>query len=157
MGSVGKLKYIFLDIDGVLNNHSRMCNGYCSIHENNVIILNKLLDYYPDAKIVISSAWRYLIVRGDMTVSGFQNMMSMFGIKSHNRIIGHTRPDKDDYDNDPRIDQILDWLVINDPLCDDWIAIDDMFLLNDPRCIKTDGNLGLVMSNFYYITNKFPA
>lgn len=50
------MKVLFLDIDGVLNSHTKLANGYCGIEPKQVEMLNCLLDDIPDLKLVISSA-----------------------------------------------------------------------------------------------------
>jgi hypothetical protein len=54
-----KMKVIFLDIDGVLNNNSWLSNqqNYDKFCPNNVKIFNYLIKG-TDAKVVISSTWR---------------------------------------------------------------------------------------------------
>lgn len=52
------MKLIFLDIDGVLNDHSRSSSGYCTIDSDKVELFNQILDAHPNARVVISSAWR---------------------------------------------------------------------------------------------------
>jgi hypothetical protein len=53
------MKIIFLDFDGVLNNFTshRLCTGdtFSAVACEN---LNKILEAVPEAKIVVSSAWR---------------------------------------------------------------------------------------------------
>ena len=88
------LKIIFLDIDGVLNDHGRMMNLYCGIQKDKVEHLNKIIDA-TDCKIVISSAWRYMILGGEMTTKGFEYMLLTHGLKCHNRIIACTLSDED--------------------------------------------------------------
>lgn len=52
---------IFLDIDGVLNDHRRMRNGYSQLTRRCVRELAKILRTRPEARIVVSSAWRYIV------------------------------------------------------------------------------------------------
>lgn len=85
------MKLLFLDIDGVLNDHTRMASGYCTIHTDKGDLLNQILDAHPDVQIVISSAWRYLVTGGHMTVKGFENMLLTYGLKVFNRVHGVTR------------------------------------------------------------------
>ena len=84
---------IFLDIDGVLNGHTQMENYYCGTKPECVSRFNRILDAVPDAKIVISSAWRYMILRGDVTVAGFEMLLLTHGVKCYQRVIGHTVAD----------------------------------------------------------------
>lgn len=84
------MKVIFLDIDGVLNDHTQMENHYCGTKYECVQQFNRILDAVPEAKIVISSAWRYMILRGDVTLKGFEMLLLTHGVKCHERVIGHT-------------------------------------------------------------------
>src|SRR4051812_43157756 len=72
-------KYLFLDIDGVLNNHVKMDNGYCGIDARRMRLLGQLVDRVPRVKIYLVSAWRYMILSGDMTLAGFKNMLLTHG------------------------------------------------------------------------------
>lgn len=102
------MKILFLDIDGVLNDHGQMMNLYCGIHRDKVDLLNEVIDA-TDCYIVISSAWRYMMLGGEMTVQGFEYMLLSHGLKCHNRIIGHTPSDED---VDTRGKQITEWINI---------------------------------------------
>jgi hypothetical protein len=64
------MKIIFLDIDGVLNRHILQNNGYCGIEQPHVQALNYILAKVPEAKIVVSSAWRYMVHQQAMTLKG---------------------------------------------------------------------------------------
>ena len=111
---------IFLDIDGVLNDHERHQNGYTGLKPKNVAAFNWLLSLLPGAKIVISSAWRYMGV----TPLQFENLLLTHGVDCSGRVIGFTRKDLDK--DEPRLDQILDWVKENNVT--DWFAIDDLNL-----------------------------
>lgn len=73
------MKILFLDIDGVLNNHEKLESGYCGISQPQAHHLNLILDTFPDLKLVISSAWRYMTFRGDMTLRGFEMLLQICG------------------------------------------------------------------------------
>lgn len=87
------MKILFCDIDGVLNDHSPMMNMYCGIDKEKVNLLNRVLDE-TGCYIVISSAWRYMILGGDMTIRGFEHMLLTHGLNCYNRVIGHTPSDE---------------------------------------------------------------
>lgn len=87
------MKILFLDVDGVLNDHGPMMNMYCGIDKEKVNLLNRVLDE-TGCYIVISSARRYMILGGDMTIRGFEHMLLTHGLKCYNRIIGHTPSDE---------------------------------------------------------------
>lgn len=74
------MRVIFLDIDGVLNDMRQHGNGFFGTNKENVEVMNTLLSQFPDAKIVISSSWRYMIQEKSMTVDGFTNMLLSHGL-----------------------------------------------------------------------------
>ena len=43
-------RLLYLDLDGVLNGHERLSNGYCGICPVNVGVFNSLLEEFPDLK-----------------------------------------------------------------------------------------------------------
>ena len=87
------MKLLFLDIDGVLNNHTPLESGYNGICQHRARLLNIILESVPDLQIVVSSAWRYMILEGAMTLKGFAHLLAIHGIKSHGRMHGHTEAD----------------------------------------------------------------
>lgn len=117
------MKIIFLDVDGVLNDHSKQSNGYCGIKKECVENLNLILNAIPDINIVISSAWRYMIPNS-MTLQGFEYMLLVSGINCAGRLFGYTRRDSIT-ENDDRGDQIKDFLKEN-PTIEKYLIIDDM-------------------------------
>jgi hypothetical protein len=145
------MKYIFLDIDGVLNGHAAFENHYCGIKPECVDAFNKLLDHFFNAKIVIASAWRYMIIKGTMTLKGFEYLLLSHGINCSGKVLSHTREDTDAVE--PRIDQILDWLKENDPECDDWLSLDDLYL-HHKNCYQTDGMVGFTLGDLDMIKIK---
>jgi hypothetical protein len=102
---------IFLDIDGVLNNHSYIGGDVesCVILADNVRVLNKII-LGADAEIVLSSAWRYMIPKA-MTLKGFEYLLRSHGVAAKDRLIGYTRRDEKIA---TRGYQIEDWLVKHD-------------------------------------------
>lgn len=55
-----KYNIIFLDIDGVLNNHyTFISNHRCQLDTASVKLFVKVLTQIPNVKVVISSSWRY--------------------------------------------------------------------------------------------------
>lgn len=149
---------IFLDIDGVLNNHTPLENNYCGTRSDCVSNFNRILDALPEAKIVISSAWRYLILRGDVTIKGFEMLLLTHGVKCFGRVIGHTVADGPIEDepnhHDPeawkvaglawRREQIRQWAFQNK--VSSYIAIDDL-PLDMPEQYFVDGELGLTFED----------
>lgn len=71
--------FMFLDFDGVLNHHKPHSNKYCGTCPDCVAVCNSLLDS-TKAKIVVASAWRYFVLRGEMTVQGLGGLMCTHGL-----------------------------------------------------------------------------
>lgn len=146
------MKFLFLDIDGVLNGHEKLASGYCGIRHDLVPHLNLILDSVPDVKLVISSAWRYLTFRGDMTLTGFEYLLLLHGVKCFERLHGTTEPDDDvpscHFDaaawNDIGIrwrhQQIAQYVDRHRPLR--YAVVDDL-PLSVPYFVQTDGTVGL--------------
>ena len=97
---------VFLDIDGVLNGHRRDAHGYCRIEAGPVVHLNRILAE-TEARLVITSSWRYLVHSGAMTLEGFSYMLITHGIACHGRLAGVTCRDEE---AGSRGDQITRWL-----------------------------------------------
>lgn len=160
---------IFLDIDGVLNAHT-LCptaqsNG---IDREKVHLLNQVI-LATDAKIVLSSAWRYLVHRGEMSLTGLDWLLRSHGLKA-GALIGVT--DKDTMINreewkgtagrewpmvNERGQQILKWMKLAENAHRDrgfnFIALDDMDLgITEAGVplVQTDGKVGLTQDD----TNK---
>jgi hypothetical protein len=133
---------IFLDIDGVLNGHQKHENGYCGIYPECVTRFNRLLDAVPDAMVVVSSAWRYLVHCDSMTVTGFENLLLTHGVKCQRRIFAVTRRDHET--NDRRENQISEWVERYSP--DKWVVLDDLYL-DLPQLVQTNGEIGLTDSD----------
>lgn len=102
-------KVIFLDIDGVLNGHKKMPNGYCTIATAHIQRLNRVL-VQTQAKIVISSAWRYLVSGGSMTLKGFEYLLRTHGLTAENEpvIVGITPTDEEIPTRGAQIQSVLD-------------------------------------------------
>lgn len=88
------MRLLFLDIDGVLNAHEPldpevMCG---QIHKDKVMLLNDVLRQ-TGAFLAVSSAWRYIVHRGEMNLKGFEWLLRSHGIHCNNRFIGITRTD----------------------------------------------------------------
>ena len=90
------MKVIFLDIDGVLNGHEYDPNAEsCLIKQECITNLSKILTN-SNVSVVVSSAWRYMISRKAMSISGFEYMLRTHGLAGiKGRIIGITREDRD--------------------------------------------------------------
>lgn len=152
------MRIIFLDIDGVLNGDRWWASGdRRQINEPCVLALNQILGA-TDAAIVLSSAWRHMVLLGNMTCIGFQYLLVSHGVVKC-RVIGTTRHDRmtDDCPNPPpgmvavdpcdtRGQQISDWLA-----CWKGRPIPSYIVLDDDDdgisgvhpSVITDGEVGL--------------
>lgn len=146
-----KIEYpiIFLDFDGVLNDHTPHANGYNGIMPDQVKELNKILKA-TNAQLVISSAWRYLVHGGHMTIKGIEVLLVTFGVNCLNNVIGIT--DLDALDK-TRGDLITEWMY-NYGQERNYIVVDDMDAASSIQIsksghpfVQTDGNLGLTSNN----------
>lgn len=88
------IQLLYLDIDGVLNRHERHSNGYSGMHPYPVGLLNQMLEDLPDVQLVISSAWRYQVISGHMTMKGFECMLLTHGLECFGRIHSVTGSDE---------------------------------------------------------------
>jgi len=123
------MKLLFLDIDGVLNDHTRYSSGYCGTGARQVNHLNDLLQEVPDLQLVISSAWRYLILNGAMTLKGFEALLLTHGVNAYGRIHGHTDADETTTPEERltfggRAELIRRYVDQHDP--DGWAVVDDL-------------------------------
>lgn len=110
------MKVLFLDIDGVLNGHEWDDEAKsCNIRRECVKHLNRVI-HETGCKVVLSSAWRYMIHGGAMTLLGFGYMLRTHGLLGGSRVlIGLTRKDDESVDPlelklDERAKQIREWL-----------------------------------------------
>lgn len=140
---------IFLDIDGVLNDHTFHSNGYCGIQLDKAERLNLLIRKF-NTQIVLHSAWRYMIFEGNMTDRGFNDLLQSHGVDGWApwgpRLVGHTRQDSGgDYFIDRR-NQILEFVQAAG--IKHYIVLDDLDLDLDPAVfVKTDANKGLTIED----------
>lgn len=137
------MKVLFLDIDGVCNRmvaYEPQFSPDCLAHLT--MILRE-----TGASTVLSSSWRDIIHRGDMTLSGFTTMLHTHGLYGL-RLIGVTPPDSEDDDYDNRGRQIRYWLARNREVAgiERYCVIDDdddgISALHKPF-VRTDGRVGL--------------
>lgn len=150
------MKLIFLDIDGVLNGHEKLPGSvYCGICLRRAGLFNRILESVPDAKIVVSSSWRYMIFRGDMTLRGFEMLLMLCGVNCEGRVIAHTCPDGEIQDEPAHDDaeawrraglamrrgQIFKTLEELKPAL--FVVLDDLPLSGVPNLIQTDATAGL--------------
>ncbi len=144
---------IFLDVDGVLNGHEYDDEAKsCNIRRECVKRLNRIVGE-TGAKIVLSSAWRYMVHGGAMTLSGFGYMLRTHGLSGHGAdlIIGLTRKDAEISDPSQIVEhqramQVLDWLGEFPGERPNYLVIDDDddgFTHHGMPFLHTDGASGL--------------
>lgn len=140
------MRVIFLDIDGVLNDHKPVIDGtgWCGIDRDKATLLNDLL-YDCGAKIVISSAWRYMIEPETMGIRGFEYMLITHGADAYGRIVGVTPRDEavGGRSEGGRLAQIFHWLKEHLAEVESYVVLDDMDLGVGARLVKTDALVGL--------------
>lgn len=105
------MKILFLDIDGVLNAHDAWPNGYCGMNAHKVARLDGIVRD-TGCKIAIASAWRYMILKGAMTLEGFKYLFTIHGAakETTESIVGHLPEDVDVDDPHDRGKLALRWL-----------------------------------------------
>lgn len=140
---------IFLDIDGVLNGHDWSKTKYSRlIRESCVKELNRIIET-ANPVFVLSSAWRYQLLKGATTHKGFEYMLLTHGVSDKFRLVSHTCSDEtideDGNEVSQRGQQISRWLnehTVTVP----YVVIDDLDLgiteAGHPF-VKTDSNVGL--------------
>jgi hypothetical protein len=144
------VKILFLDCDGVLNGHEKLPGlEYCGIRPDCVARLNRVIAE-TDCQLVISSAWRYMIIGGMMTKKGFEYLLITHGVRAAGRLHGRTVSDEIEKD---RAQQILKYqraalYGYGWQPCQQWCVLDDdpmtMNLEADQwRLVKTDGSKGM--------------
>ncbi len=141
--------FIFLDIDGVLNKHDAYANGYCGIDPICMSILNNII-HATNAKIVVSSAWRYFVLRGEMSLVGFQGMMCSHGLQWGTIVdlLPADIPDDSDKCSADRGIAVKDWLRTRYSVSHRvrYVALDDLdlgYTKHGVRFIQTDSKGGL--------------
>lgn len=152
------MNLLVLDIDGVLNAHEWNDEIKCGqIHKDKVERLNTILRE-TGAKILISSAWRYLVHRGEMNLMGLEWLFRSHGIIA-NRLVGITDPDPVDretytgeniwiHSND-RGAQITRWIKDSSEPVEAYVVIDDLDLgisQEGHPFIQTQSEEGLTVS-----------
>ena len=168
------LKILLLDLDGVVNDHKVLESGHFGTKPECVKCLNHILKECSGTKIVITSAWRYIYLGGDMTLRGFEYLLLTHGVDCHERLLGFTEKDPENFyqENSHKInpkdfdhgywkenglkwrkEQILDYLYQDSGTgyssfvehIDGYVIIDDLDLDFKTNFVRTDGNVGLTM------------
>lgn len=157
-------KILFLDIDGVLNDHRRHPNNYSPIMAEHVELLNALLKADPDIFIVLSSAWRTSFT----TILAVESLLGCHGVFSKDRIIGICELDPElwhpnhEYANDReywsvrgiqwRKGQIERFLEAHPGV--HYVVLDDLPLGID-NLVQTDPGIGVTTEDMVRVMNLF--
>lgn len=167
-------KFLFLDFDGVLNDHSVLNNGYSQLNENCVLELCRILDSCEDVNIILSTAWRYMTMGIPHAVNykGMEYILCLFGANPESirdRIVDATESDEEtcwrlgishigeelDYEwlkengISIRKEQILFKAKNNH-----FVVLDDL-PIDLPQLIQTDPNVGLTKELADLVIERF--
>lgn len=155
------MKIIFLDVDGVLNGHEWDDEAKsCTIRRECVKHLNRVV-IETGCNIVLSSAWRYMVHGGSMTLRGFGYMLRTHGLISPggtmDLIVGLT--EKDAVPCTPGVTDVgergrqcrawLDnWMALGKAVVSvkQFVAVDDEdhdFSASGIPAVITDGRIGM--------------
>jgi hypothetical protein len=141
------MKVIFLDIDGVLNGHdwdkrarATRIRPACVRHLNRILVAS-------EAHLVLTSAWRDLVLKGHMTTTGVEFLLRTHGVAGP-RVAGVTAADGE---VQRRGAQIARWLAEH-PGIDSWVVLDDDLAEEDldghgDRLVRTDPERGLTAAD----------
>lgn len=168
------MKLLFLDCDGVLNDHTQHENKYCGVKAECVAALNFILGRVPDLQLVITSAWRYPVLSGDMTVKGFQTMLLVLGVNCEGRVHGVTVSDEE------AAGGVKDWEYLKEHGCEiraeqisayveecrrqraniingvRHVVLDDLALpISEDNFVRTDGSRGLTAEEANRVVQMF--
>jgi glutamyl/glutaminyl-tRNA synthetase len=115
------MNVIFLDIDGVLNykDCKAKCSNYLGISNKKVKILKKIVEK-SNAKIVLSSTWRYDWEKNKETQNEFGNYLDRKLKKENLFVFDKTRS----LENISRGGEIKEWLQSHEDI-ENWIVLDD--------------------------------
>lgn len=140
-------RVLFMDVDGVLNSHERNAhNAFFGIRPDCMARLNRVIAE-TDPQIVVSSAWRYMVLHGAMQIHGLDYLFCTHGLRRGEgiRVMGCT-PSDEEYPE--RGEQILRCWQAFQPRVEHWAVVDD-----DPmnmqlgehqwRLVRTDGSVGM--------------
>lgn len=152
------MKILVLDIDGVLNR----LNGKLLFEPECVQHLNQILSV-TEAKIVVSSSWRYLLFDTDdeekaMTHRGFAFMLRTHGIMGV-EIIGHLLSEEWHDAEVTRGQLTRHWLREHRSLnIERYVCLDDTddgFTSESLPFVQTDGNKGLTAESAADVIRMF--
>lgn len=136
------MKLLFLDLDGVANNHA-----YNETSQSTTFLprcvdqLNRIIEA-TDCRLVLSSAWRYMLIGRAMTLCGFEYLLRSHGVAAQGRLVGMTPADEEWSQRESQIKEFLRGRVD----VDGWCVLDDLPLMLYPeqwRFVRVDGSIGL--------------
>lgn len=129
------MNFIFLDIDGVLNNGNPKESGFCGFDSHCVDNFNYIIDNVKKPRVVISSSLRYLVLEGYMTLRGFEHMLLFSNIKVWGLVHGVTCSERGCPGRGNQINK-----YISENKIDKYVVIDDMEL-DIGNFVKVNGGL----------------
>lgn len=150
---------IFLDVDGVLNAHEFDTVAMSAMIERPMMQRLSWLIRLTRSKVVLSSAWRYIVLRGEAQLSGMDWLLRSHGFPAKT-LIGCTREDTMTYrpgytgeeewpvDNERGL-QIADWRSANEHT-GPYVVLDDLDLgINSAGhpFVQTNGKVGLTATD----------
>jgi len=144
-------KYLFLDIDGVLNGHEwNETSESSTIKLSNVLNLNLVIEK-TKCKIILHSAWRYMIHGKDMTIRGFEYLLRTHGVTSNLYIDGITASDETISKREIQIEEYIRYLKEESYIKEQkfsYAIVDDLPLFFtesevQDRFVRTDGKFGM--------------
>lgn len=114
--------YLFLDIDGVLNGHSWNEEAQSNTLDKRCVWCFNQILRAKEPKVVIISAWRYMINNYAITTRGFEYLLRTHGVSAKLNIVGTTASDEQYPTRDAQIQQYLD----ENEIYNKFIILDDM-------------------------------
>jgi hypothetical protein len=89
-------------------------------------ILNNILKQVDEARVVISSSWRYMVLGGSMRLEGFQHLLATHGFREPRKFVIDVLPA--DQSCCSRGWLVYKWLYENNMLDSRFVCIDDVDL-----------------------------
>lgn len=127
------MKFLFLDIDGVLNNHPCWPKGP-QLMQPQCEYLQAIIER-TGAKIVLTSTWANWIEDDSMTRVGFSRLLQTHGVRAE--VVAYCLSAVDPGERTSVIRRYL----ADYPDCK-YVVLDDL-PISLPNCIRTNGHVGL--------------
>lgn len=140
------MKFIFLDIDGVINPFTREHGSSTDFDKDCVEHLAVILDTFPDARCVLSSDWRH-----SFTPEDINKMLRDTGVFFSVDPVVSATPwleiiDKD-FPPDHRDREIAQYINTHDIDPEDCVALEDSWPITCIPCVMCDPKIGLTSEN----------